>query len=308
MGRGRRRYEHTIFIWFIILILTAISLKLIIDYLLKTVEKFQNTSIKSIFINLQGGLGNQLFVYAGALTLKNKYAVPVFLLPVDSNSNIHSSTDYRYLFDNTPPIEYTDERMKETREVSIQNNYFGGWRDIPTDQNTNILIKYHWFQDFPSIKDVIPDVKTSVISKLSEVYKDFSVDKAGSSFVHVRRGDYTKEADGIYALQMDYYNAGLIELNKNRAIKYVYIISDDIQWCREQKWITTKEIIFFDEPDELKTLYLMSQCEGGAVISNSTFSSWGAFLGPYLVSAPIVCPKTWLFNGNLSLPTEWVRK
>ena len=294
--------------WSVILLLVAVTLKLIIDYLFKGIEKFQNPPIKSIFINLQGGLGNQLFVYAGALTLKNKYNVPVFLLPVDSNSNIHSSTDYRYLFDNTPPIEYTDERMKETREISIQNNFFGPWGDIPTDQNTNILIKYHWFQDFPSIKDVIPDVKTSVISKLSEVYTDFPVDKASSSFVHVRRGDYTKEAGGMYALEMDYYNAGLIELNKNPAIKRVYIISDDIEWCRKQEWITTKDIIFFDEPDELKTLYLMSQCEGGAVISNSTFSAWGAFLGPYPVSAPIVCPTKWLYNGNLSLPTEWVRK
>lgn len=308
MARSRRGYDYTPFVWFIILVLIGVSLRVITQNFFKGAEGFQNQPIKSIIINLQGGLGNQLFIYAGALTLQKKYSVPVLLLPVDNNSNIHSSIDYRYLFDRTPPIEYTDQKMKETREVGIQRNFYGPWGDIPTDKNTNILIKYHWFQDFPSIKDVIPDVKRSVISKLSERYNDFRIDNASSSFVHVRRGDYTKEAGGMYTLQMDYYNAGLTELDKFHLIKDVYIISDDIPWCRQQNWLTTKKIIFFDEPDELKTLYLMSQCEGGAVISNSTFSSWGAFLGPYTVSAPIICPTKWLFNGNLSLPTEWVRK
>jgi hypothetical protein len=273
----------------------------------KRLEGFEAGPIKSIIINLQGGLGNQLFVYAGGLTLKNKHNVPLFLLPTDENSNIHSKKDYRFLFDGATPIEYTDERMKETREVGIQNNFFGPWRDIPTDENTNILIKYHWFQDFPSIKAVIPQVKNEVVNHLSDIYKDVSIDTS-SAFIHVRRGDYTKEAGGAYALNMDYYGPGLEELNKSDNIENIYIFSDDMAWCKQQKWNTTKQIKYIDEPDELKTLYMMSQCEGGAVISNSTFSTWGAFLGPYLTSGVIVYPSKWLFNGNLSLPTEWIQK
>jgi len=273
----------------------------------KRLEGFEAPPIKSIIINLQGGLGNQLFVYAGGLTLKNKHNVPLFLLPTDENSNIHSKKDYRFLFDDATPIEYTDDHMKEIREVSIQNGFSGPWRDIPTDQNTNILIKYHWFQDFPSIKSVIPQVKNEVVKHLSDIYKDVSIDKS-SAFIHVRRGDYTKEAGGTFALNMDYYGPGLEELNKSDNIKNIYIFSDDMPWCKQQKWNTTKQIKYIDEPDELKTIYMMSECEGGAVISNSTFSSWGAFLGPYLSSGTIVYPSKWLFNGNLSLPTEWIQK
>ena len=268
----------------------------------------QPSPIKSVIINLQGGLGNQLFIYAGGLTLKDKHGVPLFLLPVDENSNIHSKRDYRFLFDGATPIEYTDERMKETREVGIQNHFFGPWREIPTDQNTNILIKLHWFQDYPSIKEVIPQVRQEFLSHVAPMFTDVAIDNASSAFIHVRLGDYMKEADGIFALKMDYYNRALEELNKIEKLQTIYVFSDDIRWCRQQKWDTNKAMQFIDEPDELKTLYMMSRCECGAVISNSTFSSWGGFMGPYMSSGTVVYPSKWLFDGNLSLPTEWIKK
>jgi len=274
----------------------------------RKIEGFQDTPIKSIILNLQGGLGNQLFVYAGGLTLKNKYNVPLYLLPVDENSNVHSKKDYRFLFDDQKSIEYTDPLLSDTRQVNVQNQFFGPWNDIPTDQNTNILIKYHWFQDFPSIKDVIPQIKREVVGHLSEIYRDVNMDKRSSAFIHVRRGDYTKEAGGMYALDINYYNSGLEELNKSDSIQTIYIFSDDIAWCKQQAWNTSKRIEYINEPDEMKALYMMSQCEGGAVISNSTFSSWGAMLGPYMSSDRVVQPSKWLFNGNLSLPTEWIKK
>jgi hypothetical protein len=283
---------------------------IVILYLLqryRALEGFQDAPIKSVIINLLGGLGNQLFIYAGGLTLKEKHKTELFLLPVSDGKNIHSSKDYRFLFSQATPIEYDDPRMKDARQVSIQTLFFGPWRDIPTDQNTNIFIHDHWFQDFPSIRSVIPQVKQEVVGSLSEMYGDVSMDKASSAFIHVRRGDYTAVASP-YVLDMAYYAAALAELNKSEAIKTIYIFSDDMAWCKQQKWETTKQIQFIDEPDELKTLYMMSQCEAGAAIANSTFSSWGAFLGPYMTSAPVIYPSKWLFDGNLSLPTEWIRK
>lgn len=301
MGR-RKNGQYLFYIAFAVIVI----LYLLQRY--RTLEGFQDAPIKSVIINLLGGLGNQLFIYAGGLTLKDKYKTDFFLLPVSEGMNVHSSKDYRFLFSQAPPIEYDDDRMKDARHVSIQNNFFGPWRDIPTDQNTNIFIHNHWFQDFPSIQPVIPQVKEEVIGSLSEMYKDVSIDKSSSAFIHVRRGDYTKEGDGVFVLNMDYYGAALAELNKFDSIKTIYIFSDDMAWCKQQKWDTNKEIKYMDEPDELKTLYIMSQCEAGAVIANSTFSSWGAFLGPYMSSSPVIYPLKWLFNGNLSLPTEWIRK
>lgn len=283
---------------------------LIFLHFLEVREGFQEQAqgpIKGIILNLQGGLGNQLFIYAASLTLMDKYKVQAYLLPVDDNSNIHSSRDYRYLFNGVPAIEYDDDKLKGVREVSIQNHFFGPWRDIPTDENKYILMKYHWFQDYPSLKDVIPRVKEAIVSHLSSAYEDLRIDTT-SAFIHVRRGDYTKEAGGVYALGMEYYGAALKILNESSMITKYYIVSDDIPWCKQQKWETSKGVEYFDEPDELRTLYLMSQCEGGAVISNSTFSTWGAFLGPLLnPSSKIIYPSKWLFNANLSFPQEWTK-
>lgn len=267
----------------------------------------QSAPIKGIILNLQGGLGNQLFIYAAAISFIDKYKVPVYILPTDKESNIHSSQDYRYLFNETIPIEYSDHKMNDTREVSICNNFYGPWIDIPTDTNKYILMKYHWFQDYPSLKSVIPRVKNHIISHLASKYNDLSVETT-CAFIHVRRGDYTKQAGGMFTLDMEYYGAGLKVLNESPLITKYYIISDDIAWCKMQKWETDRPIEYFDEPDELRALYMMSQCEGGAVIANSTFSTWGAFLGPLLnSSSTVVYPSKWLFNGNLSLPDEWIK-
>jgi hypothetical protein len=277
---------------YIFYIAFAVIVSLYLLRRLRPVEGFQGEPkpIKGIVINLLGGLGNQLFIYAGGLTLKEKHKTTLYLLPVSEGKNIHSKKDYRYLFDDATPIEYDNERMKSVRQVGIQRDFFGPWNEIPTDESTTIYIHDHWFQDFPSIRGVIPQVKQELTDHLSEEYKDVVIDKPSSAFIHVRRGDYTKEANGAFALNMDYYESALSELNKVDAIKTIYIFSDDIKWCKEQKWDTPKRIQYIDEPDELKTLYMMSQCEGGAVIANSTFSSWGAFLGPYTSSAPVIYP------------------
>jgi hypothetical protein len=120
----------------------------------------------------------------------------------------------------------------------------------------------------------------------------------------VRRGDYLSSGGGYRLLDMDYYRKGIDHLNGVQNIQRIYIISDDIAWCKQQEWSTKKELVYFDDPDELKTLYLMSQCWAGAVISNSTFSCWGAFLGSYERAEKIVYPSKSFMD---SLPESWIK-
>ena len=67
-------------------------------------------------------------------------------------------------------------------------------------------------------------------------------------------------------------------LDSNSKIQKIYIVSDEIEWCKQQNFDSSK-IVYFDSKDELETLYVMSLCKMGCAISNSTFSTWGAFLG-----------------------------
>ena len=56
--------------------------------------------------------------------------------------------------------------------------------------------------------------------------------------------------------------------------------------------------------NELHTLYCMIKCKGGAVISNSTFSWWGAILGE---NNKVVYPKNWYGDAKPTLfPEGWI--
>jgi hypothetical protein len=153
---------------------------------------------------------------------------------------------------------------------------------------------------------VIPEVSAIFLSAFEGLYPDIDIDP-GTAFIHVRRGDYTNEQNKIHLLEMDYYNKAIESLNAKPEISRYYIFSDDIAWCKEQKWNTTRAIEYVDEPNEMKSLYMMSQCKGGAVISNSTFSTWGAILGPYESGGMIVYPSKWLYGASTNFPKEWVR-
>jgi hypothetical protein len=121
--------------------------------------------------------------------------------------------------------------------------------------------------------------------------------------MHVRRGDY-----GKVSLSAEYYNRGLAELEPNEKIKKLYILSDDMAWCKATTWNTHKETIWFDEPDEMKALYLMSLCHAGALLSASTFSTWGAILGADKnPESVIVYPKDWITgpSSRIKFPERW---
>jgi len=256
---------------------------------------------------MHGGLGNQLYVYAAGLTVKRKTGLPLCILPW--KENVHSKVDYSTeLFKEGKPVDA--EAMKGRMNVSKKlleklRNPHNTWADenINTNGTVNATLSGGFFQSYSSIKSVIPDIRTSFAKIFKEKYPDFKIDSATSAFIHVRRGDY-----GGVSLSADYYNKGLAILEPSEQIKDIYILSDDMGWCKEQKWHTEKNKIFFEEKDELKTMYLMSLCLAGAIISASTFSSWGAILGAdQNPDSVIVYPAGWITgpSSQIQFPERW---
>ena len=84
----------------------------------------------------------------------------------------------------------------------------------------------------------------------------------------------------------------------------LFVFSDDIEWCKEQKWLQLPGVIFIDEKDEVKSLAMMVSSTGGAILANSTFSWWAAILSdtPY-----VVYPTKWIAQKIENLfPEIWV--
>ena len=252
----------------------------------------------------QAGLGNQLFIYSAGIVAKNKTGLPMCILP--AKGNFHSSKNYRTIFKHGTPVEQKNMNSRLNRALKVHENIasdpHGKWsnRNLPTNKTRNVAMKGVFYQNYEAIKTAIPAIRAELTDEFKKQYPGFEVTSfkdtspAATIFMHVRKGDY-----GPKALPTDYYARAIDIVNGVEKIKTMYILSDDVPYCKDQiangAWKPNAEVRWMDDPnDELKTMYLMSMCKGGAIMSASTFSCWGAFLGPDEVAeSTIIYPKMW---------------
>lgn len=90
----------------------------------------------------------------------------------------------------------------------------------------------------------------------------------------------------------------------------IIVTSDDIKWCKEH--IQDENVYYSEGEDEYFDLYLASKCHHN-ILSNSTFSWWGAYLNENS-NKRVIVPERWYGpvlskeadekNGEL-IPKEW---
>jgi hypothetical protein len=229
-----------------------------------------------VFLKPKGGLGNQLFQLAAALTFKGH----LFIFPT---SNKHSGRDYRNLFGGYPTNTHIF-----TEYTYFQENAFEAFD--PKDFPYNSITLDGYFQNYPSIKSSIPAIRS--FFSLNRAYEEYA-------FLHVRRGDYLEYSHIHYTLPQTYYETALALLNH----KKILVFSDDPMWCAKQPWLNKYTIVH--EPDELSTLLMMASCKKGAIIANSTFSWWGAIFSE---CNTVFYPSRWISGANPDLfPDTWTR-
>ncbi len=124
--------------------------------------------------------------------------------------------------------------------------------------------------------------------------------------INVRRGDFLKRPLRHPVCEMPYFRRAIRHFGKEH--KYL-IISDDIKWCKKK--FRGKNFVFIDDEPPLIDLYLQTFCKHN-IISNSTFSWWGAWLNPN-PDKIVIAPQKWfgvqMKDYNLSdlIPEEWIR-
>jgi hypothetical protein len=254
------------------------------------ITKGGQSDSKCVYLDLGGGmgLGNQMWVYAAGVASSIRSGIPLCILP--SSNNPHSKTDYRSIFNLGTPVERESVKTRLNAAKTIygnidpgnpHNNVLVKKKNVPSNKSSNLKMPSHWFQNYSAVISAIPLIREDMKKTLKEKYPDLEgtvADKDTTLFVHVRKGDY-----GMSTPPDSYFQKALDIVNGSEKISTVYMISDDIPYCKSRfdakVWNTTKKLLYFDDPDEIKTMYLMSLCKGGAIISNSTFSSWGAILG-----------------------------
>lgn len=136
-----------------------------------------------------------------------------------------------------------------------------------------------------------------------------------SAAVHFRRGDYVRNATfsrDLGAIGLPYYEAAVRLLRERHPGVTLYIFSDDIEAvAREFKPdgdpVFVRAVEHWHPYDKIR---LMSLCDH-AIVSNSTFAWWGAWLNPN-PSKLVIAPDPWRGDpaaaaGDDIIPESWVR-
>ena len=266
-----------------------------------------------VTIVLQGGIGNQLFQYCAGLAIAAKTGGELWLTPTQENK--HSGRDYRsMLYIRAKAIGIDDDHNVSASAFKEQKGAYEAWDPSEYSNFDSIMLK-GYFQYLPAIESQLRFVREDILQRLSAmraiIRKKYEIlNSKQTCFLHVRRGDYLKLDRNIFWIQDEAYYMPALQALKQRSSgpKRWFVLSDDTDWCKQQSWLTVEPFEIVDETDELVGLMLMSMCEGGAVISNSTYSWWGAMLGCAATGAPVTYPAKW--NGtekpNLFLP-NWIR-
>lgn len=135
-----------------------------------------------------------------------------------------------------------------------------------------------------------------------------------SAFVHFRRGDYVsnpKFKSDIGVLGLDYYRRALEIVSQRHPGVTFFVFSDDIDTVEKEfrppaPCVYVRSVQSWHSQDKIR---LMSLCDH-AVVSNSTFAWWAAWLNPN--PAKLVCaPDPWFAGGERDgrdvVPQSWLR-
>ncbi len=139
------------------------------------------------------------------------------------------------------------------------------------------------------------------------------IESGPSAFIHVRRGDYVShpiDSKKFGTCSPAYYSEA-VQILRSRIGPQLrfFVFSDEPDWVREMKiGGEGAEIVDWNGDRPERDLVLMQRCKH-AVIANSSFSWWGAWLGDG-AERVVIAPSVW-YQGHQNsydiLPDRWLK-
>jgi hypothetical protein len=234
------------------------------------------------------GLGNQLFLLAATESFAKQTGRKYYVRNLSTPYNPHSSTNFFHtILKNFIPLSAQPEGGETLiyEDGNFQNKYVDWVRVINEIKTPNLMVRGS-FQDWKYIEPVYHEFiqRLSFNTDVEKKYPQISE----YTFIHVRGGDYLDAGDNFVDLTKYYQNCLDIVGRKN-----IVVFTNDEAYTR--KVLTDVEYVVIKEGPE-DTLYLMSRCKA-AIISDSTFSWWGAYLNR---NRPIFMPSRWFHKKSTS--------
>ncbi len=261
--------------------------------------------MKTVVACLQGGLGNQCFIYATARALALRTGAELVL-------------DYGYLMDDrvfrrkpaldpfmcpfavASPSPGFVRWAKRVRNVLLRNRTrrFGSlcidmrphsFAELPTDFNGTLTLDGYWQSEryFADARDVLLSdfrLKDEAWIAYDPVAREIAA-SPDSAFLHVRSyREVPGREDGSLALRMvPFYREAIRRLTQMAPGVRFFTFSDDVAFAKELVAPFLDENTLFVEPvagvdNALRDFTLMRMCRHG-IVADSSFSWWAGWLG-----------------------------
>jgi len=288
----------------------------------------------NLLIQLDGGLGNQLFqISAGNYFAKTYNKTLKFKLPLINYENRKKNLLLKTI---STKIEIHENMFlylkcfrflwRIDRKLIKLSKFYSSLRRVQDLQN---LAEINEIKLLKSTKELRGYFQSSFYADysrnfISSIFKSFDLSYTAKDLstqiqiekpvgVHIRRGDYIKLENLYGLLSKEYYELIFEDILRNKPNQKFWIFSNEIQKI-EQLFSKSKyfeHLVFIDHErklTDLESLVLYSKCSGH-ITANSTFSWWGAFISDK--SEFVYVPEPWnkkiKYSTNL-LPLNWIKR
>lgn len=273
-----------------------------------------------ITVQLNGGLGNQMFQYSAGRAVSLQHNVPLALDITHCKRN--PARPYKLcnfkvageVVEESPLIIKLKSILHPQSLFKEQSFYYD---PSILDCHDDVYLQGYWQSEkyFKGIEKIIREDFT--LSEEPDYLNQQMIDKIRNCeavSLHIRRGDYVSDPEttayhGICS--EEYYRGAVSKLENYVKNPHFFVFSDDPSWVKEKLDIrhSTTIVDFNGSEKDYEDMRLMSLCKHH-IIANSSFSWWGAWLSnnPQKI---VVAPKQWFNKPDIKtqdlIPGTWFR-
>lgn len=222
-------------------------------------------------VELNGGLGNQLFQLAASETIATETGRTCCIVSSTSPKTAHTDANY---FDSVLSA-WKDHPHLSGNPVHIEEQSYVKF-DWTTILPKDVPVCLHGY--FQNWKYIPPEFRSRL--RLP------TISPLPGAFLHIRGGDYVNHWLHDVGLYRGYYERAIRQFPPGT---HFYVFTNDIAYAK-RFFLLTKIPHTFVMSDELTSLAQMAACTQGGICANSSFSWWGAYLNP---NRTIVMPDKW---------------
>ena len=235
-------------------------------------------------IDIQGGFGNQLFEYAFAMNLKKKgfKVYTYFGKDYENNKKNESYSEKRQIIIDSkefgikklnPITNFFLEFLKTVPYLNDKYYQIVFEKDFDNLKKYNFVTSFNGFwQDIKTVENSLDDIKKVFLNQnyLSNVAKS-------RTLIQVRRGDFISTNND---LKIEFYERAMLKLNKVVDEIDFDVVTDDVQWVKDNNLFSNAKNIFppSDDRNEVLNLFKKMLTYKNFIVGNSTFTLWAALI------------------------------